>query len=54
MKAYQKWQKEQKSLNEDLICHEDIKENCRIQGNKQHSEDADTMQLTGSDHLCIC
>ena len=30
-------------MNEDLIRHEDIKENCRIQGNKQHSEDADAV-----------
>ena len=41
MNAYQVWNKERNSMNEDLIKHEDIKENCRVQANKQHDEDAD-------------
>ena len=41
MKAYQRWNREHKALNEDLIRHEEIKKNCRKQANKQHDEDAD-------------
>jgi len=40
-KAYQKWNKEQKSQNEDSVRKEDILENCRKQANRQHDEDAD-------------
>ena len=41
MRAYQKWSKEDKMYNDDMIKNEEIKENCRIQANKQHDDDTD-------------